>query len=958
MNISKLANQVLSLLGDLGDWTQHQRVLRLNTPLGPNQLMAESFTGVESLSEGFKFEIIALSGNAHLALRSLIGQTVLLELMTANASTALRPFHGHVTRVETLGSNGGLARYKLIVEPWTAFMALRRDSTTYQDMSVLDILESIFKDYQGQGKLVPAWRLEIADLSAYPKRSLTTQYQESDLAFVQRLMSEEGLFSWVEHLGDPASATLGSHTLVIADNNAAFKPNAQASINFTQPGAVMKSDSMDRWRSERRWQTTAVEVASWDYRSINTRPVVAHSSANNSSDSSSLVSQDAPGAYSYESRALGQRLADLQLQAVEVQNKIFTGAGTVRTLSPGTTFSLLGQAGHDLVDGSDESNFVVLRVVHQAHNNLSADLHSQLEQALGQVGVSKILGELSDLIGLDNLHATGKDKGERPLYRNRVDAIRSTIPYRSLRSDQHGQLLHPKPTVAGQQSAIVVGPAGNVIYTDRDHRIKLQFHWQRGQNAHCRLAHPQADGHTGAPANEQAGTWVRVATSLAPVAGANWGSNAIPRIGQEVLVDFIEGDIDRPVVIGSLYNGKGNTDAQYNQVASGSGVATGNAPSWFPGEKGGHAHPASLSGIKSQSMGSSQQGTGGYNQLVFDDSPQQSRTSLQQHAVAHQGTAELNLGHLRHQSDNQRLNKVGFGTELKTPHSAALRAGQGMLISTDARANATSTQLDSREAQAQVESSQQLQTSLATTAQKHKAKLKDEKKQDEPEAKKLPAIKQQEHSATVLKASAEGQAGEHGGKGKVTAYSEAQLQLSSPAGIALTTPKDAILNSGNTSSITAGQDINLASQGNQHHAVKAGISLFTYGKASNQEKPNQETGIKLHAASGKLSSQSQSDKTSVTADKNITVTSTTKTVMIAANKHVLMTAMGAFLKLEGGNIMLHGPGKVVFKASMKELAGPGSASAQFTLPNVGELKLCEFKALDAATNGDASVALK
>ncbi|MCX7217386.1 MAG: type VI secretion system Vgr family protein, partial [Burkholderiales bacterium] len=365
-----------------------------------------------------------------------------------------------------------------------------------QDMSVFDILESIFKDYQGQGKLVPAWRLEIADLSAYPKRSLTTQYQESDLAFVQRLMSEEGLFSWLEHLGDPASVSLGSHTLVIADNNAAFKPNAQASINFTQPGAVMKSDSMDRWRSERRWQTTAVEVASWDYRSINNRPVVAHSSANNSSDSSSLVSQDAPGAYSYESRALGQRLADLQLQAVEVQNKIFTGAGTVRTLSPGTRFSLLGQAGHDLLGGADESNFVVLRVVHQAHNNLSADLHAQLAQALGHLDVSKslgglgALGKLSELIGGDNLHATGKDQGERPLYRNRIDAIRSTIPYRSLRSDQHGQLLHPKPAVAGQQSAIVVGPAGNVIYTDRDHRIKLQFHWKRGtasNNAHSRL---------------------------------------------------------------------------------------------------------------------------------------------------------------------------------------------------------------------------------------------------------------------------------------------------------------------------------------------------------------------------------------------------------------------------------------------------------------------------------------
>ena len=174
-------------------------------------------------------------------------------------------------KAETVGSNGGMARYKLIVEPWTAFLAYRRDSTTYQDMTVFDILESIFKDYEGQGKLVPAWRLDINDQSIYPKRSLTTQYQESDLAFINRLMSEEGLFSWIEHLGDASSATLGSHTLVIADHNGAFQSNTQAEIQFTQPGAVMKHDSIDQWRSQRNWQTNAIEICSWDYRQVNTR---------------------------------------------------------------------------------------------------------------------------------------------------------------------------------------------------------------------------------------------------------------------------------------------------------------------------------------------------------------------------------------------------------------------------------------------------------------------------------------------------------------------------------------------------------------------------------------------------------------------------------------------------------------------------------------------------------------
>ena len=111
------------------------------------------------------------------------------------------------------------------------------------------------------------------------------------------------------------------------------------------------------------------------------------------------------------------------------------------------------------------------------------------------------------------------------------------------------------------------------------------------------MAHPsEADN---APANERAGTWVRVAT---PLAGANWGGVFIPRIGQEVLVAFMEGDIDRPVIIGALYNGRGQDNAQANQVNAGAGTATANAPAWFAGSEGAHAHNAVLSGIKTQEL--------------------------------------------------------------------------------------------------------------------------------------------------------------------------------------------------------------------------------------------------------------------------------------------------------------------------------------------------------------------
>jgi type VI secretion system secreted protein VgrG len=938
-------NSASDLLAMLSGITQSTRLLRLTTPLGADVLLAECVRGEEGLSSFFSFQIAALSTNGAIPLKSLIGQPVLLELMTANSRDDLRPFHGHVVAVNMAGANGGFARYNLTVEPWTAFLGVGRDSRIFQDMTVFDILDTVFNAYQGKGKLAPAWRFDILDRDIYPKRSITTQYQESDLAFAERLMHEEGLFHYFEHSGDAASPGLGSHTMVIADHNGSFKPNAQASIAFSQPGATMRQDTLDRWRTELRQRTNAIELSSWDYRSLDTRPVGAASA--DTGQNAPLVSRDTPGAYAYQSREQGQRIADNQLQALEAGREIHIGAGTVRTLGPGTTFALTGQAQFDLAAGDDERSFLVVRTVHLMHNNLSADLKAGLTQRLGQGALDALIGKEES----SSLHAVGKAIGERPMYRNRIDAIRSNVPYRSSGVDSHGQLLHPRPTVNGQQTAIVVGPSGAPIHTDRDHRVKVQFHWQRGAQSHSRLQHPMPDGHTGAPGDDQAGTWVRVATPMAPIAGANWGSSALPRIGQEVVIDFLEGNIDRPVVLGTVYNGRGQTDAQHNQVAGGAGVATGNAPAWFPGEAGGHAHPAALSGIKTQAMQSSQGGSGAYNQLVFDDSPGQARVALQRHATAHQGTAELNLGHLLHQSDNQRLKPAGFGAELKTEHSVAVRAGKGLLLSTDARGGGMGGQMDSKEAIAQLEESVQLQTDLAETAQKHNAKLKDEAAPAE-----LLALKQMKHVGKALGGSEGGSSsGANAEESNATAYTEAQVQLSSPDGIAASSPANAVLAAGHTSSLSAGQDINLASQANSYHAVKAGIGLFTYGKATKAEKPNQETGIRLHAASGKVSAQSQSDETKLTADKALTVVSVTKTVTVSAKQYVGLTAQGATLKLEGGNIMLHGPGTISFKASSKELAGPASASSELKLPPVGKLAECPSAQSDAATGGASAI---
>ncbi|WP_374586161.1 type VI secretion system Vgr family protein, partial [Pseudoduganella sp.] len=285
--------------------TQDTRLLRLTT-CAP--LIVECVRGEEAIGKPFVFDISTLSTDAAIPLKSLIGQPALLELVTAAGPQALRPFHGHITAIELNASNGGFARYSVRVEPWTAFLAHNRDSRVFQDMSVCDILDAVLGSWQGQGALVPEWRFDLADRAAYPKRSLCTQYQESDWAFAERLMAEEGLFYYYEHRDD-------GHVLVIADHNGAFQPNTQASVRFTQPGAVMREDSMDRWRQQASLLTGEVALQSWDYRTLGQRPA----SAGGAEDKGlALTARDVPGAYAYASREHGQRLAERRLQALDV----------------------------------------------------------------------------------------------------------------------------------------------------------------------------------------------------------------------------------------------------------------------------------------------------------------------------------------------------------------------------------------------------------------------------------------------------------------------------------------------------------------------------------------------------------------------------------------------------------------------------------------------------------------
>jgi len=905
-------------------FTQANRLLRLETPLGPNVLLPEQLDAAEHIDDGgFRLELTALSDNADIDSAKLLGQPVRLDLLTQQSRSTLRPFHGHVTRFEQIGANGGLVRYRLVIEPWLAFLRHRRDSFLFQDMSVIEVIDSLFGDYNGQGRLVPAWRWSLRDASVYTRRSVITQYEESDFDFVTRLLAEEGLFYCFEHETKDGDA-LGVHRMVIADANDVFIDNAQASIRFGRADATATEDVIDRWQGTRRWQTNAVSIASWDYRANAKRS--AQLGAQQQGDGGpqlTLQDTDYPGQYWFEDNNQAQRVTRLMMEALELRDKQFDGEGSVRTLAPGTRFKLTDHFDHD-DDGGDQ-RFALLAVVHEARNNFN--------DRFGQV-LAETLGALpgGDVLGAANNAGTGDDA---TFYRNHFTVVRDTVPVRPQQSDAQGRVLHPRPTVNGSQTALVIGASGPV-HTDRDHRIKVQFHWQRGARSASRQSHPAGDDNARASAG--LGSWVRVA---APVAGPNWGGVALPRVGQEVLVEFLHGDIDRPVVVGATYNGTGQTDAQYNQNQAGAAGSTGNAPAWFAGDaksQGAYAHNAVLSGIKTQALAGSQAGTSGYNQLVFDDTDGQNRTQLS----TTQAATGLILGHQKEQIDSARQADLGHGAALATDDSGSLRAGAGLLLTAHSAGTGAALQ-DSEDAASQIEAMGELAESLADVAQKQKAGL-----QDEPSAKELPALKQLRHTTEVLRHA------ESAGEGaSAVAYSEPHLQVSAPKGILTTTPADAVLVAGTQVMLAARQDANVAAGGNLSIAVAEGVSLFAHGKAVGQSS-DATPGIALHAASGKVGLSSLKGESHLVAEKAVTVASTQANVTVEAKQYVLVNAAGAQIKVTNGTIELHAPGMVTFKGAGHQFVGPGGGAVNNSMAK-GELKACPENDQRAAAGGAATL---
>ena len=842
-----------AILGRFGTGlSQHARLITLTSAHDvtlPDAPLAERFHGREAVNELYRFDVDALSTSTDLDLAGFIGEELTTTLLQPDGTR--RAWHGICTAAEWLGADGGVARYRLRLEPALALLRLRRDSYIFQNQDVEGIVSELFADY-------PQLRFEFDVTQDMATRAICTQYRESDYDFFVRLMASEGLSWRFEHdQNDPADDGQARHRLVIFDGAAAFPDTpGDAAIRFHGVRATDSDDAIDAFRARRRVQANAVSISSWAPDQV-LAPAAEQKSNLDAGDLPLAQVYDGAGECIATDSGAAEWHSRLMLQALELDNKLFEGEGAVRRLAAGHAFALMQ---HDRYSDG-ENAFKVLWVEHEARNNVGAQIAT------------------ADVVGV-----------EPGTYRNRFACVRDAVPV-----VPHATALPNPHTALGPQTALVVGLPDSVATTTRDHQVRVQFAWQRGAGSNPGSPYHDTDAEGCAPGDDRSGTWVRVAEAPA---GPNWGSQFTPRVGTEVLVDFIDNDIDRPLVVAQLYTGA-------------------DAPPFAAGVDSGVNHAGTISGIHTQGFDGA-----GWNQWQLDDTPGQLRMRLATSMAA----TQLNLGYLVHQpaSSAQRGAYRGSGFELRTDGWAVLRGGDGVLLTTRARsahgAGVASTQMDAAEALGSLKAAQSLDKALRDAATSQHALSSQAAAQAQQDFLALidPAAQGKFDAPVNGQAAAKAASGsrELDQAKPVEQFGKPIVLMDSQAGINWATPASTVLFAGQHLHWTAQSDMHLTASHTLSSVSAEATALYTH-----------EGGIQAIAANGPVSLQAHTDQLEILADKDVTVISVNDAIEVKAAKKIVLQAGQASVTLEGGDITFACPGTFSVKGAQHPFEGGARAGA-------------------------------
>ncbi|MDZ5645697.1 type VI secretion system tip protein TssI/VgrG [Nitrospirillum sp. BR 11828] len=449
-------------------YTQAERLLGIESPLGPDQLLLEALEGREGISMPFEFRATVRALDDDIDPAALLAQSVDLKLRVDDG--VYRVFNGVVAALT--GGNAasrGQRHYTLRVVPRLWFLTRTSDCRIFQNKTTLDILETIFGE-------LGVTHYDFSGVSAPPPRAYCVQYRETDLAFVSRLLEEDGLYYFFRH-------EAGKHTLVLGSQTSAYQTGEEALIPFSATSS--RSNHINTWNRDHAYQASAWAMSDYNFQTSKLDLKQTIPTVSTYAQDPQHEHFDYPGLH--DTAGDGERRAKLAMQAEEVERETIRGASDCRSLAPCGRFQLTD---HPVM--AENGAYVVLSVSHSA---------SDMSYEGGGASHSG--------------------------YANHFTCMPAATPF----VPPHTTL---RPTIPGMQTAVVVGPKGQEIYTDKYGRVKVQFFWdRRGQS------------------NEASSCWVRVAQGWA---GRGFGAQTIPRIGMEVVVAFMEGNPDRPVILGSVPN--------------------------------------------------------------------------------------------------------------------------------------------------------------------------------------------------------------------------------------------------------------------------------------------------------------------------------------------------------------------------------------------------------------------
>jgi type VI secretion system secreted protein VgrG len=413
-----------------------------------------SFEAFEGLSELYEFRV-EIAAAELLPFRDLTGKAATFSYLPPHGTE--RHVNGIIVGVEALGRIGGRLRYRVRICPRLAALELTRRSRIFQAKSTIDIVKAVLDE----GKIDHRFGVH----GSYGPREYCVQYGESDLAFVRRLLAEEGIFFLFEH-------TVERHVLVMLDDVAACPASSMVLPFRGELGAVTDDEHVSRFAAARRLRPGKVVLRDFNFLTPHA-DLTAQTLANADHD---MEAYEHPGRYA--AAADGGKVGKIRLEEQRRNIALFQAESDAAGLAPGVGFEII------------------------EHPVLSLD---------GRYRVTEI-----------------SHSGDDRLYRNWPTCIPAAHPWRPPRAI-------PRPLAAGVQTAVVVGPEGEEIHTDEHGRIKVQFHWDR-------------EGKS----DDRSSCWMRVSQAWA---GSGYGALFLPRVGHEVIVRFVDGDPDRPLVVGSVYNG-------------------------------------------------------------------------------------------------------------------------------------------------------------------------------------------------------------------------------------------------------------------------------------------------------------------------------------------------------------------------------------------------------------------